>query len=249
LVGLVRLHLLTGERGRENAKRYLSLPDGGEASYIMDIFLLERQLAEHYAYLRKSAYLGTSHELYCVLAGTIEVMTALKYTTHVFFRRALKLFDAFLFHFAGKINIRTPGLIPMDLNILEGFEELGPGITFYSIDLEQVGSGNGNHYNFVHHCEGPEKPEEETAEDEDALPVGENSEMATPDPAEQLTPESLPATGDGTAPNERIALLLETEAAVWEGGDYIAVERKGDDWRAGNLKVIVRLLTPLLEHF
>jgi hypothetical protein len=45
-----------------------------------------------------------------------------------FYLEAMELFDAFLVLFTEDIDIRTPGLILLDLNILENWEELGPGV-------------------------------------------------------------------------------------------------------------------------
>ena len=83
-------------------------------------------MADHYAHIQDPAVKGTAHELYYVLVGTIDVMTGLKGTGHMFYLEAMKLFDALLVLFTEDSDIRTPGLIPLDLNIPENWEELGP---------------------------------------------------------------------------------------------------------------------------
>ena len=278
LVGLVRRHLLTGVNittSRQNAQIYFAMRDGDEPTYILDTALLEHKLADHYARIQDPAVKGTAHELYSVLVGTIDVMIGLKGTGHRFYLEAMKLFDAFLVLFTEDIDIRTPGLIPLDLNILENWEELGPGVSFYNIDIFEVQNGGTNYYNFIAH----------SAISEEASPLDEffQSTSASHGIAASLaaaashgttaslgiaTSGTTAATGIATtsthlitgeqitsgdslhgpghqlaAPDTRFALLRSTANDIWERmGDYIAIERKGDDWRTGNLKVIVRLL-------
>jgi hypothetical protein len=146
--------LLTGvdiTTSRQNAQHYFAMRDGDEPTYILDIALLEHKLADQYARIQDPAIKGTVHELYSVLIGTIDVMIGLKGTGQRFYLEAMELFDDFLVLFTEDIDIRTLGLIPLDLNILENWEELGPGVSFYNIDIFEVQIGGMNYYNFITH--------------------------------------------------------------------------------------------------
>lgn len=269
LIGLVRQYLLSGidiTTSRQIAQRYFALRDGDEPTYVLDTALLEHKLADYYGHIQDHAVKGTAHELYSVIVGTIDVMIGLKGTGHPFYHQAMKLFDAFLVLFTEDIDIRTPGLIPLDLNILEKWEELGPGITFYGIDIFEVQKGGMNYYNFIAHCP--------ISKFQDTPPHGElprgfpatsgvAASVGMPGSRRAETPSPIAAAGmhlitggqlaEGAPPPEpqrEIAaseseydVLCSTANDVWERmGDYIAIERKGDDWRTGNLKVIVRLV-------
>jgi hypothetical protein len=169
LIGLVRRHLLNGvdiPTSRHNAKTYFAMRDGDAPTYILDTALLEHKLAHHYAHIQDPAVKGSAHKFYSVLVGTIDVLSGLKGTGHRFYLEAMKLFDAFLVLFTEDIDIRTPGLIPLDLNILENWEELGPGVSFYNIELFEVKNGGTNYYNFIAHTAISEVSEEASPLDE-----------------------------------------------------------------------------------
>ena len=216
-------------------KTCFSLRDGGEASYVLDTILLEHRLAEHYTRIQDRSLHASAHELFAVLAGTIEIMIVLKSTGYPFFAEALKLFDSLLFLFTESIDIRTPGLLALDLGVYEDMEEEAPGIAFYDIDFNEFDKGNPHLFKLIGHWEDPHP----LSAPESSLAFSQH------DPP---TPASLP-TPDDEISTERFDSLLKTENAVWERtGGYVAFEILSEEARARkSLRLIRRLFLIMLE--
>jgi hypothetical protein len=229
LVGLVRKYLLTGTTAlalKSNTMNYFNLRDGGEASYIIDIVRLEHNLANHYSHIHDITALGTAHEFFCILGGTIDVMIVLKGTGHRFFAEALKLFDTFLYIFTEDIDIRSPGLIPQDLNVLESLLESAPGVSFYDLDFDMVLQGNMNQFKLISHWQSPEEGESKvvTSDHQQA----EYPSPKSPSPAEEISAEA------------NVESLIERERAVWAyTGGYIAVEGAAD-WKSWKMITLIK---------
>jgi hypothetical protein len=94
--------------------------------------------------------MASAHEIFCVLPGTIDVKTVLKATGHRFFDQApLKIFDALFFRFTDHLGIRTAGIIPNDLNILDDIFASPAGITSFDVGFNQLANGTMDQFNLV----------------------------------------------------------------------------------------------------
>jgi hypothetical protein len=133
------------------------------------------------------------------------------------------------------IDIRSPGLIPQDLNILDSLLESAPGVSFYDLDFDAVLQRNMNQFKLVSHWEIPEAGESKVVTSDIQQP--EYPSPKSPSPAEEISTRII------------MESLIEREKTVWEyTRGYIAIEGPAD-WKSWDTITLIKRSHPISRNY